>query len=79
MQVGFRMSRRQTEKLHGIGIREDAEGFRTHLSYRWRDFWRIERNTQSGIELALQFALALPLPDSNPQVELAFFLAFTLP
>ncbi len=81
MQVCFRMGRRQTEKLHGIGIPEDAEGFRVHLSHRWRDFWRIEHNTleQSGIELALQFALAIALPDSKPQVELAFFRAFTLP
>ena len=81
MQVGFRMGRRQTEKLLGIGVPEDAEGFRVHLSHRWRDFWRIEHSTleQSGIELALQFALAIPLPDSKPQVELAFFRAFTLP
>jgi hypothetical protein len=75
------MRRRQTEKLHGIGIPEDAEGFRVHLSHRWRDFWRMEHNTleQSGVELALQFSLALPLPDGKLQTELAFFRAFALP
>src|SRR5260370_24519488 len=67
MQVCFRMGRRQTEKLHGIGIPEDAEGFRVHLSHRWRDFWRIEQNTleQSGIsasqmDRARAHHLALP-------------------
>jgi hypothetical protein len=41
----------------------------------------MEHNTleQSGVELALQFSLALPLPDGKLQTELAFFRAFALP